>query len=176
MDVVNEQVYWFQTLPYRLGILLAGGGAIGSTLLVFNKPVAEYYAVSFAGKDMEKEFKELDVDSMSELTTNEVGTWTWSWMEPMIGTASFVLLCMQFMRAQSVKMNMRPYTEAMLNWRAKRLAGKFPQYEGGMVRMWAVNLPKTQWNFMPVYRRQYYTPEMRKRNTLRGTGGTGYTH
>ena len=31
---------------------------------------------------------------------NEVGTWTWTWMEPMIGTASFALLCAQFARAQ----------------------------------------------------------------------------
>ena len=30
----------------------------------------------------------------------KVGAWTWEWMEPAIGTASFVLLAMQLIRSQ----------------------------------------------------------------------------
>ena len=37
---------------------------------------------------------------MSEIDTVwKVGTWTWQWMEPIIGTWSFVLLALQLIRA-----------------------------------------------------------------------------
>ena len=54
-----------------------------------------------------------------------VGSWTWGWMEPYLGTASFVLLGLQFTRAQMQKINWKPYTEAILSWRANRLANRY---------------------------------------------------
>merc|ERR1719420_788236 len=100
--------------------------------MVFCKPVAKWYGVQIVGEDLPED--DIGQKEIEELTTNQVGAWTWSWMEPMIGTASFVLLCLQFARAQSVKMNLRPYTESMLRWRANRVARQFPQYDGSMVR------------------------------------------
>eukprot|EP00662_Eupelagonemidae_sp_cell21_P056756 gene56756-biopygen110266 len=50
-------------------------------------------------------------------------------------TASFILLCLQFTRAQVLKMNMKPYYEY------NRLANKFPQYDRSMVRAWAKHMP-----------------------------------
>merc|ERR1712113_1137947 len=79
--------------------------------------------------------------------------WTWSWMEPMIGVASFVLLCCQFSRAQLRNMNMKTYGEHLLQWRAERLARSYPEYDRSMVKAWAKRMPRVGWNFFPVYQR-----------------------
>jgi len=159
MDVVNEEFYWFQTLPYRLGFSLAVAGGLASCVLVFSKTCSLPYARGVAGEDLPE-----GVQDISEMTYNQVGTWTWAWMEPMIGTASFLLLCMQFCRAQSVKMQMATYTEAMLGWRSDRLARKFPQYDGAIVRAWGRTMPVVGMNFMPRYRRHMLTAENRRQN------------
>merc|ERR1711924_125278 len=95
MDECNEENYWRQTFPYRLGILGAVVSAVAGSMMVFYSPVAEFYGTRIAGEELPE-----GVQHISDMTTNQVGTWTWSWMEPMIGTASFVILCSQFGRAQ----------------------------------------------------------------------------
>jgi len=159
MDEFNEQRYMAYTLPYRIGVSAALLAAIGSVLMVFQRSCAQLYGEKVAGEELPEGVKDT-----SEMTINQVGTWTWSWMEPMIGTASFVLLCLQFARAQSVKMNLRPYTETMLRWRANRVASQYPQYDGSMVRVWSRDLPVVNWNFNPMYKRHMYTLEQRSRN------------
>lgn len=148
MDLDNEKYYWRQTLPYRIGILTAVLGGTLGTLMVFCKPVAELYGTCIAGEALPE-----GVEDISSMTTNQVGTWTWSWMEPMIGVASFVILCSQFARGQMWKLNMRPYTENMLRGRANRLAGMHPQYDNGVVRAWAKHLPMANSFSAPSYRR-----------------------
>lgn len=146
----NEKYYWFETLPYRVGITLAFLGGVGSSALVFWKPAAEWYAINVAGEELPEGVKDVD-----EMTVNQVGTWTWSWMEPMIGTASFVLLCAQFIRAQATKMNMKTYGDRILQWRGNRLAKVFPEYDSSMVRAWAKHLPKVGFDFFPTYEHNF---------------------
>lgn len=55
-------------------------------------------------------------------------SWTWGWMEPPLGTISFVLLALQFARAQLENLGYKPYTSFVKTWRGKRLASQFPQY------------------------------------------------
>lgn len=148
LDNYNEKFYWLESLPYRLGVVGAIFTGVVGTLMVFSAPVAMWYAETFAGEELPEGVKDV-----SELTTNQVGTWTWSWMEPMIGTASFVLLCCQFGRAQAHKMNMKTYGEFMLQSRANRLAVAFPEYDRSMVRSWAKHMPRVGLNFTPVYER-----------------------
>lgn len=133
-------------MPYRIGITLAFVGGIASAFMVFEPTVAEWYGVNIAGEELPE-----GVESIDEMTINQVGTWTWSWMEPMIGTASFVLLCAQFTRAQASKMNMKTYSDRILGWRADRLSQAFPQYDSSMVRAWAKHLPKVGYDFFPNY-------------------------
>lgn len=38
-----------------------------------------------------------------------MGTWTWTWMEPMIGTASFVLLSFQLIRSHMQRIDLKPF-------------------------------------------------------------------
>lgn len=159
MDLFNEEHYWLHTMPYRCGIAVATLACVSSICLVFWKPVAQRYGERIAGEELPE-----GVADISTMTTNQVGSWTWTWMEPMIGTASFVLLCLQFARAQSVKLNMHPYTESMLRWRASRVATQYPSYDASMVRVWAKQMPRVDWKFMPKFRRRRYTPEMRTQN------------
>lgn len=59
-----------------------------------------------------KAFVTADVPEPKDLETMlEVGSWTWNWMEPVMGQVSFFLLCLQFSRAQIEKLGLRPYTE-----------------------------------------------------------------
>jgi len=148
IDEHIERCYWLESLPYRVGITLAVLGAFAGVLLVFCKPIAYSYGTQVAGEELPE-----GVEDISELTVNQVGTWTWSWMEPMIGVASFVLLCCQFTRAQATKMNMKTYAEVLLAWRADRAAKKFPNYDRSMVRSWAKHMPRVGLNFFPIYER-----------------------
>merc|ERR1712187_678944 len=109
-------------------------------------PVAEWYGVNVAGETLPD-----GVEQISSMTINQVGTWTWSWMEPMIGTASFVILCSQLARAQMWKLNMRPYTESMLRRRANRLARNYPEYDSGVVRAWAKHMPMVDSLTVPTF-------------------------
>lgn len=146
LDEHNEKYYWIESLPYRIGITAAFVGGVMGTLMVFYKPVALWYGETIAGEELPEGVKDI-----SEMTTNQVGTWTWSWMEPMIGVASFGLLCCQFSRAQLKKMNMKTYGEHVLQWRAQRLSHRYPEYDGSMVRAWAKHMPTVNMNFFPVY-------------------------
>lgn len=144
-DEYNEKYYWLESLPYRVGIPFNVLCVIGFTLMVFSKPVAVWYAENIAAEELPE-----GVTEVSEMTTNQVGAWTWGWNEPMIGVATFVLLCCQFARAQVSKMHMKTYGEHLLQWRAKRLARRFPEYDSSMVKAWAKHMPRVN-GFMPVY-------------------------
>jgi len=148
-DKFNERFYWIETMPYRIGITAAFLGGLASIALVFWSPVAVWYGLDVAGEELPDGVKDID-----ELTVNQVGTWTWSWMEPMIGTASFVLLCCQFIRGQAVKMNMRSYSEQLLHWRADRLCKAFPGYDQSMLRAWAKHMPQCGLHFFPTFERK----------------------
>jgi len=145
-DAYNERYYWYESLPYRIGITAATVGAAAACLLVFYKPVAQFYATEIAGEELPEGHNDIQ-----NMTTNQVGTWTWSWMEPMIGTASFVLLCCQFTRTQAIKLCMKPYAEHVLQWRANLLAHRYPQYDRSMVRAWAKHMPRVGLDFFPIY-------------------------
>jgi hypothetical protein len=54
-------------------------------------------------------------------------------MEPPLGTISFVLLALQFARAQLENMGIKPYTSFVKEWRGKRLATKYPKYNAKVI-------------------------------------------
>jgi len=148
MDQYNEQYYWIISLPYRLGISAAFVFGIAGCLLVFYKPAALWYAHNIVQEDLPE-----GVDDINTMTTNQVGTWTWNWMEPMIGTASFFLICCQFTRAQIRNLDIKPFTQRMVARRADRCAQRFPMYDKSVVRAWAKHMPVVGADFLPVYKR-----------------------
>lgn len=149
MDRVKERYYWAYTMPYRIGITASFFFGIGSFLFVFYHPVAHWYGTKIAGEDLPD-----GKEDIYDMTMNQVGTWTWGWMEPMIGTATFVLLCAQFMKANIIKLNMKSWMELVETKKSDLLADKFPRYDRSIVRTWAKPLPKANPNFFPIYERK----------------------
>lgn len=77
-------------LPYQLGIAAGVTAAIGSIPMVFDLQATLWFNEFFVTTE---------VPGSEDLQTPlEVGSWAWNWMEPPLGTASFVLLCLQFAR------------------------------------------------------------------------------
>ena len=107
-------------LPYQIGIVSALLGGWLSLPLVFHYGAASKF---------NDHFVTCDPPDVGEADTwLEVGSWAWNWMEPPLGQISFVLLCLQFARAQMENMGMKPFTGAMIGRRAARVAEAFPQY------------------------------------------------
>jgi hypothetical protein len=57
----------------------------------------------------------------------------WGWMEPLLGTLSFGLLCLQFARAQLHNLGIRPYFSWQQERRAAYLVRKYPQYDASFL-------------------------------------------
>eukprot|EP00928_Gymnodinium_smaydae_P059118 TRINITY_DN42363_c0_g1_i1.p1 TRINITY_DN42363_c0_g1~~TRINITY_DN42363_c0_g1_i1.p1 ORF type:complete len:303 (+),score=58.14 TRINITY_DN42363_c0_g1_i1:64-972(+) len=113
-------------LPMRVGVVGAFACAVASVPLVFDYNTAKWF---------DKAYVLMEVPPAQETETFlEVGAWTWNWMEPLIGTASFILLCLQFARGQMINLGLKPYTEKMMRLRAQRAAKKFPTYNNKFVR------------------------------------------
>lgn len=116
----SNSVLWFATLPHQIGIAVAGGAAVASFPMVFHLPTVRLCNLWVTTDEPEK----ADLE-----TVWEVGAWAWNWMEPPLGTASFVLLALQFMRAQALNMDVHPYSDRVRVHRAARLVRLYPQYD-----------------------------------------------
>ena len=116
-------------LPYEVGIQTAITAGWLSIPLVFSYTVAKKFNDVFVTAEPP------DVGEMD--TILEIGSWTWGWMEPPLGTISFFLLCMQYSRDQRLNMGQKPYTEWYKSQRADRLAAAFPAYTTEIVRDYA---------------------------------------
>lgn len=122
---VNAKLEWVVTAPYWVGISTGVVTGIACVPLVFHKETALKF---------NKLFVTMDVPDPQDMQTMlEIGAWSWNWMEPPLGVASFVLLAMQFIRAQMENMNIKPYTAWVKSYRARNLATAFPQYNADML-------------------------------------------
>eukprot|EP01098_Paradermamoeba_levis_P003881 TRINITY_DN1712_c0_g1_i2.p1 TRINITY_DN1712_c0_g1~~TRINITY_DN1712_c0_g1_i2.p1 ORF type:complete len:157 (-),score=40.45 TRINITY_DN1712_c0_g1_i2:205-675(-) len=128
MNSVNDHWGWLVTLPYKVGVALGLIAAFSAVPLVFHLQTAAWFNDNFVGEDL----PEGGLETLDSIW--KVGHWTWGWMEPYLGTASFVLLGMQFTRANMKRLKWKPYTETILSWRANKLAKAFPKYNRTIVR------------------------------------------
>eukprot|EP00411_Alexandrium_monilatum_P017839 CAMPEP_0175251076 /NCGR_PEP_ID=MMETSP0093-20121207/35479_1 /TAXON_ID=311494 /ORGANISM="Alexandrium monilatum, Strain CCMP3105" /LENGTH=242 /DNA_ID=CAMNT_0016545335 /DNA_START=53 /DNA_END=781 /DNA_ORIENTATION=- len=129
IKVANRKVVWLVTLPYTVGITVGIVSGVGCVPMVFSSSLSKWFNANYVTTEV-PEPKDLE-------TILEVGSWTWNWMEPPLGTASFVLLALQFVRAQMLNMNLTPYTSWVQEYRAKRLSRLFPQYNDDVVKDFA---------------------------------------
>lgn len=117
------------SFPYKVGVMVSAAGALASIPLVFDLNTAIWFNEAFVTTD---------VPPPEDLETwLETGSWTWNWMEPVLGQISFMLLCLAFSRAQMVNIGWKPYTAAINSWRANRLSLKFPMYNRHIIRSFA---------------------------------------
>jgi len=124
-------------LPHKIGIGTALISGAASVPMTFHRPTAEW---------MNEHFVTSAVPEPHELETFwEVGTWSWNWMEPCLGTASFILLTLQFARSVMVNIDMKPFTERMRIRRASKLAVLYPQYNEGILTDFSKTAPMKHW-------------------------------
>jgi len=131
METANKKLMFFATMPYKSGVAMGVFGAAASLPMVFDLNTALWFNEYFVTADV-AEPEDLE-------TWLEVGSWTWSWMEPPLGHISFFLLCLQFARNQMLNIGAKPYTGRLQAWRAKRLANMFPMYSELIVTDFAVS-------------------------------------
>jgi len=111
----------FIYIPQKAGLVTAIVGACGSIPLVFHLPTVSWF---------NEKYVTADVPQPEDLETwLEVGSWSWAWMEPVLGQASFFLLAMAFARNQLLNMGIMPFTNLLHDKRAQRLVAKYPRYD-----------------------------------------------
>lgn len=120
-------------LPFQIGIALCFGAGALSIPLVFHLPTVEYFNEHFVTAE-HPPLKELE-------TALEVGSWSWNWMEPVMGTATFWLLSMQYMRMHLQHLGVTPYTDHMKRFRGTRLADAYPQYNRALLFAYSESSP-----------------------------------
>lgn len=132
-ESVRDILRW-GTVPYRAGAtasLLAGSISVP---LVFSHDAVKRFNDVFVTMDAVPE-KEIE-------TFWEVGAWAWNWMEPPLGTVSFVLLCAQYARNQlaNVGSTLSPYQAWLYRRRRARLAARYPRYHRDILNNFAETL------------------------------------
>lgn len=65
----------------------------------------------------------------------EVGAWTWSWMEPPLGTISFLILCLQSFR------DLLAVESPFERRRVAQIIASHPAYDVAILTHWAQTLP-----------------------------------
>lgn len=125
----NKQYKQFFEYPYLASIGVSGLAGAISLPLVFHLPTAKWF---------NERFVTMEYPHSSDLDTMfEVGSWTWNWMEPTMGTISFVLIAAQFMKAQMQNIGISSATDKFFNKRSEYLAKQFPQYSSKIIMQYS---------------------------------------
>lgn len=132
MEAIKTQCFkrmTLSTLPYKVGVVGGVASAIVCVPFVFHKGTALWFNDIYVTGD---------VPPPEDLETfYEVGSWTWGWMEPVMGTLSFSLLAFQVVRAQMENMDLKLYTDMVKVRRSNRLQAAFPTYNPHFVADYA---------------------------------------
>ena len=122
MNAFNGHQMWLYRLPFELGIGATVVAGLGSIPCVFHRETAVWFCNAFVKEDIPTDPEMLD-------TMFKVGSWSWQWMEPLLGTFSFVLLAFQLIRSHMQKIDMKPFGNFLQSRRADLLHEAFPQYQ-----------------------------------------------
>lgn len=125
VDKKAQEGLFIASVPSQAGFFIAGVSGILCIPLVFDINSALWFNEHYVTADVAED-KDLE-------TMLEVGGWTWNWMEPALGTASFVLLAAQFARAQLRNLGLRPFTGWMRHRRGEKLVEAFPKYDKNLL-------------------------------------------
>ena len=116
-------------LPYQIGLGVSVAASAISFPMIFELNTVTLFNEYFVTADAP--------DSKDLETFLEVGSWSWGWMEPIIGQVSFVLLALQFARNQAINLGIKPYGDWMKNRRANHLLSVYPQYDEVFVKWYS---------------------------------------
>lgn len=108
-------------LPYKIGAATAYFSAFASIPLCFHLDTCLWFNEGFVTTDV--------AEAVDLETWLEVGSWSWTWMEPPLGQISFFLLCLQMARQQMVNVGIKPFGERTRTSRALKVVEAFPEYQ-----------------------------------------------
>ena len=120
IEKLNQSYMKIHEIPYKVGLGVSLTAGFVSIPLVF-----QYDAVLFVHDLFVSAEAPEPQDRESFL---EIGSWSWAWMEPVLGQISFLLLTLQFARSQLLNMGKKPYGSYVKHWRAQKLIQKYPRY------------------------------------------------
>lgn len=113
-------ILWYE-FPFYFGSISMALVALISIPMVFHLGFAEWFFESYVTGD-HPPAKELE-------TTLEVGGWTWNWMEPLIGTLSFLILAAQLTRGLLINVRIYlPWSSRITSWQVKQVQATYPKY------------------------------------------------
>jgi len=127
--ITNREKIGLSGFPFYLGLSTSVLAAYASIPLVFDLNTVQWFNTAYVTTDL-PEPKDLE-------TFFEVGAWSWSWMEPVLGQVSFFLLCMQFAKSQMRNLGIRPYYNWQKEKRAAMLVEKYPKYDASFLRAYS---------------------------------------
>eukprot|EP00566_Odontella_aurita_P016223 CAMPEP_0113548008 /NCGR_PEP_ID=MMETSP0015_2-20120614/12663_1 /TAXON_ID=2838 /ORGANISM="Odontella" /LENGTH=275 /DNA_ID=CAMNT_0000448607 /DNA_START=129 /DNA_END=959 /DNA_ORIENTATION=+ /assembly_acc=CAM_ASM_000160 len=127
----NRKNVFLHHIPHKVGLFGAISAGVVSFPLVFHLGTVQAFNEMFVTADV-PEAKDIE-------TWLEVGSWSWAWMEPLIGQASFFLLTMQFARAQIQNIGVMPYSDYIRDMRARRLVKLYPNYNPAFVTAFSMS-------------------------------------
>jgi hypothetical protein len=128
------------TAPYRVGAVVSCLAGFASIPLVFGHDTVEAF---------NKAFVTMEAVPESDLATVlEVGSWSWNWMEPPLGTISFFLLCVQYARNQitNIGSSQSPYQAVLYRARRNKLSRMYPRYDRSVLNNFCETLNITHLN------------------------------
>eukprot|EP00527_Entomoneis_sp_CCMP2396_P007629 CAMPEP_0198140474 /NCGR_PEP_ID=MMETSP1443-20131203/3630_1 /TAXON_ID=186043 /ORGANISM="Entomoneis sp., Strain CCMP2396" /LENGTH=242 /DNA_ID=CAMNT_0043802899 /DNA_START=215 /DNA_END=943 /DNA_ORIENTATION=+ len=108
-------------LPFYIGAITMVVGGLACVPLVFHLDTVEWFNAAYVTADVPPQ-KDLE-------TWLEVGAWSWNWMEPVLGTGTFLLMCTQYFRINMDHLGIKPYTHVLKRARSQHLARLFPVYD-----------------------------------------------
>ncbi len=129
ISATNKRGMVTANLPYKVGFGVSLAASVVSFPMIFDLDTVTLFNHHFVTSDVPED-KDLE-------TFLEVGSWSWGWMEPIIGQVSFVLLALQFARNQALNLGIKPYGDLMKNRRANYLVSVYPQYDEVFVRWYS---------------------------------------
>lgn len=141
----SNQVNPLFLLPYDITFVVFGVAAFACVPLVFQYDTATTFAES-----VHATLDTADIPTVHSFAN--VGAWTWTWMEPMIGTASFAILCLQLARTTMKKLEFRPYHHSLQSKRANNLASNYPRFTKSIVKDFGRSQPLRGDKFNPLGR------------------------
>jgi hypothetical protein len=91
----NHEGMYLLELPFQIAVATSLGAGLASIPMVFHLPTVAY---------VNQFYVTVEEPPLTDLETwLEVGSWSWMWMEPLLGVATFSLLCLQYMRYEKSK-------------------------------------------------------------------------
>lgn len=150
----NNELSKYLMIPFHAGLAFCAVSAVGCVPLVFNYTAATNFADLIAASPEEP--------ISPDTAFSDIGTWTWAWMEPIIGTASFSILCLQLLRSAMINLAYRPVRDSVMSYRANALADAFPQFDRPIVKDFGRSQPMRYIELGPGFRSYLTKPDQDK--------------